>query len=49
MNLDDIKYGNTTKEQEAKVKEDGAGILKAAIETGRFFCYCSKEIGIRCE
>jgi len=34
MNLDDIKYGNTTKEQEAKVKEDGAGILKAAIETG---------------
>jgi len=34
MNLDDIKYGNTTKEQEAKVKEDRAGILKAAMEAG---------------
>jgi hypothetical protein len=34
MNLDDIKYGNTTKEQEAKVKEDRAGILKSAIEAG---------------
>ncbi len=34
MNLDDIKYGNTTREQEAKVKEDRAGILNAAIKTG---------------
>jgi hypothetical protein len=34
MNLDDIKYGNATKEHESKVKEDRAGILKAAVEAG---------------
>ena len=34
MNLDDIKYGNATKEHESKVKEDRAGILKAASEAG---------------
>ena len=34
MNLDDIKYGNPTKEQYDKVKADRAGILKSAIEVG---------------
>jgi hypothetical protein len=34
MNLDSIKYGNSTKEQNDKVIADRAGILKAAIEAG---------------
>jgi hypothetical protein len=34
MNLDDIKYGNTTKEQEQKVREDRSGIIKDCEETG---------------
>jgi hypothetical protein len=34
MNLDDIKYGNPTKEQDNKVKADRAGILKSAMEVG---------------
>jgi hypothetical protein len=34
MNLDSIKYGNSTKEQNNKVIADRAGILKAAIEAG---------------
>jgi hypothetical protein len=32
MSLDDIKYGNTTKEQNLKVKEDRSGIIKACEE-----------------
>jgi hypothetical protein len=34
MNLDSIKYGNSTKEQNDKVMADRAGILKAATEAG---------------
>ena len=34
MSLDDIKYGNTTKEQNLKVKEDRSGIIKACEEKG---------------
>ena len=34
MNLDDIKYGNTTREQEQKVREDRSGIIKACEEKG---------------
>jgi hypothetical protein len=34
MNLDDITYGNSTREQEDKVKQDRAGLLKAAMEAG---------------
>ncbi len=34
MNLDDVKYGNPTKEHDDKVKADRAGILKSAIEAG---------------
>lgn len=34
MNLDDIKYGNPTKEHDDKVKADRAGILKSAMEAG---------------
>lgn len=34
MNLDDIKYGNTTKEQEQKVREDRSGIIKACDDAG---------------
>lgn len=34
MNLDDIKYGNTTREQEKKVREDRSGIIKACEEKG---------------
>ena len=34
MNLDSIKYGNSTKEQNDKVIADRAGILKAAIQAG---------------
>jgi hypothetical protein len=34
MNLDDIKYGNATKEHEDKVTADRAGILKSAMEVG---------------
>lgn len=34
MNLDDIKYGNATKEHDNKVKADRAGILKSAMEAG---------------
>jgi hypothetical protein len=32
MSLDDIKYGNTTREQNLKVKEDRSGIIKACEE-----------------
>ena len=34
MSLDDIKYGNTTREQNLKVKEDRSGIIKACEEKG---------------
>lgn len=34
MSLDDIKYGNTTREQNLKVKEDLSGIIKACEENG---------------
>ena len=34
MNLDDIKYGNDTKEHGDKVKADIGGILKSAMEIG---------------
>ena len=34
MNLDDIKYGNTTREQEQKVREDRSGIIKDCEEKG---------------
>ena len=34
MNLDDIKYGNATKEHDDKVTADRAGILKSAMEAG---------------
>lgn len=32
--LDDIKYGNSTKDQIQKIKKDNGGILKAAIKAG---------------
>jgi hypothetical protein len=34
MNLDDIKYGNSTKEQYDTIQADRAGILKACIDKG---------------
>jgi len=34
MNLDSIKYGNTTREQTLKVKEDRSGIIQACEEKG---------------
>ena len=34
MSLDDIKYGNTTREQNLKAKEDRSGIIKACEEKG---------------
>lgn len=34
MNLDDIKYGNTTKEQHQKVVDDRSGIIKSCKENG---------------
>jgi hypothetical protein len=34
MNLDDIKYGNSTKEQYDTIQADRAGILKACIDNG---------------
>lgn len=34
MNLDDIKYGNPTKEQDDLIKADRAGILQSAIKVG---------------
>lgn len=34
MNLDNIKYGNSTKEQLQKIKNDKGGVLKAAIKKG---------------
>ena len=34
MNLDSIKYGNSTKEQLQKIKNDKGGVLKAALKKG---------------
>ncbi len=34
MNIDSLKYGNPTKEQEEKVKRDVGGLLKKAKELG---------------
>ena len=34
MNIDSLKYGNPTKEQEEKVKRDVGGLLKKAKEMG---------------
>ncbi len=34
MNLDDIKYGNTNREQQDKIEKDRAGLLKSAMEVG---------------
>jgi len=34
MNLDDIKFGNSTKDQIEKIKKDESGMLKRAIQLG---------------